>query len=582
MMIDIFNHFMPKAYLDRLGAVIPGHVALTAFPRLKTLWDVDARLSLLDQFDGLQQVLSLANPPLELIAPPDQTPELARLANDSLAELCGRHPDQFPAFVASLPMNNIDAALAEIDRAVTSLGARGVQVFTNVAGKPLSAPEFRPIFQRMVTHDLPVWVHPMRGANFPDYADEQASEAEIWFSFGWPYETTACMTRLIYSGLFDELPDLKLITHHMGGMIPYFAGRISLGFRQIFFGTPERNPVAEEAGLKHRPMDYFKMLYADTALNGDVAATGCGHAFFGTSSCLFATDAPFDAEQGRGLIRNTIKAIEALPITAGRREMIFAGNARALLKLPGATRRRRKLDRGNENAEHQGEAARRRDGRLSGDPGQDAGRRRHRHHGNLGRQRHHAGARARIRRSRIHLPGAGPVLAAGTGRGARDHNPDDVKKAFDLYYDFDYDLAVRDMEDTWHFLEKMPECNGKVGAVGYCLGGKLCYLMCCRTDIDCAVAYYGTYIEHRIREAKNLHRPFVLHMAMKDRWVQAEVNDLLERRLSPNPLVTIHKYPGADHAFARHGGKTYSKPEADRALALTVEFFKQHLGGDDV
>ena len=85
-----------------------------------------------------------------------------------------------------------------------------------------------------------------------------------------------------------------------------------------------------------------------------------------------------------------------------------------------------------------------------------------------------------------------------------------------------------------------------------------------RTDIDCAVAYYGTFIEHRIREAKNLHRPFVLHMAMKDRWVQAEVNDLLERRLSPNPLVTIHKYPGADHAFARHGGKTYSKPEADR------------------
>jgi carboxymethylenebutenolidase len=160
-----------------------------------------------------------------------------------------------------------------------------------------------------------------------------------------------------------------------------------------------------------------------------------------------------------------------------------------------------------------------------------------------------------------------------------DHNPEHVKKAFDLYYDFDYDLGVRDMEDTWHYLQKLPECNGKVGAVGYCLGGKLCYLMCCRTDIDCAVAYYGTYIEHRIREAKNLHRPFVLHMAMKDRWVQAEVNELLERRFAPNPLVTIHKYPGADHAFARHGGRTYSKPEADRALALTLEFFNQHLGG---
>jgi len=106
-----------------------------------------------------------------------------------------------------------------------------------------------------------------------------------------------------------------------------------------------------------------------------------------------------------------------------------------------------------------------------------------------------------------------------------DHDPEHDKKAFDLYYDFDYDLAVRDMEDTWHFLQRLPECNGKVGAVGYCLGGKLCYLMCCRTDIDCAVAYYGTYIEHHIREAKNLHRPFVLHMALKDRWVQAEVNE---------------------------------------------------------
>jgi uncharacterized protein len=333
-MIDIFNHFMPKAYLDRLGDHIPGHVALTAFPRLETLWDVDARLRLLDQFDGLRQVLSLANPPLELIAAPDRTPELARIANDELAELCRTHPDRFPAFIASLPMNNIDASLAEIDRAVSGLGARGIQLFTNVAGRPLSAPEFRPIFQRMVAHDLPVWVHPMRGPNFPDYASETVSEAEIWFSFGWPYETSACMTRLIYSKIFDELPDLKIITHHMGGMIPYFAGKINLGFRQIFFGTPQRNPAAEEAGLRNPPMHYFKLLYADTALNGEVAPTRCGHAFFGTASCLFATDAPFDSEQGRGLIANTIKAVEALPVTAAEREQIFAGNARALLKLP--------------------------------------------------------------------------------------------------------------------------------------------------------------------------------------------------------------------------------------------------------
>jgi predicted TIM-barrel fold metal-dependent hydrolase len=333
MIIDVFNHFMPKAHLDRLAELVPGHAVLTAFPRLKTLWDVEARLRLLDQFPALQQILSLANPPIELLSSPERTPDIARMANDALAELCARHPDRFPAFIASLPMNDVAASLAEIDRAVGELGACGVQVFTNVAGKPLSAPEFRPIFARMAAHDLPVWVHPTRGPQFPDYASEQVSENEIWFTFGWPYETTACMTRLIYAKLFDELPGLKVITHHMGGMIPYFSGKIDLGFRQIFFGTPECNPVAQDCGLERRPIDYYKMLYADTALGGEVEPTRCGHAFFGTARCLFATDAPFDAEQGAGLIGNTIRAVEALDLSAADRERIFAGNARALLKL---------------------------------------------------------------------------------------------------------------------------------------------------------------------------------------------------------------------------------------------------------
>lgn len=158
-----------------------------------------------------------------------------------------------------------------------------------------------------------------------------------------------------------------------------------------------------------------------------------------------------------------------------------------------------------------------------------------------------------------------------------DRNPADVAHAFDLYYEFDYDLGVRDMEDCEAWLKNYDGLGLKVGAVGYCLGGKLCYLMCCRTEIDCAVAYYGTYIEHAIREVGNLHRPFMLHMAMKDRWVQREVNALLIRRLGPSPFVTIYQYPDADHAFARHGGLTYRKKEADEAFALTLQFFDRHL-----
>lgn len=333
MIIDVFNHFMPQPYLQRLQKIAPDHVAAKAFPRLDTLVDIDARLRLVEEFDGLRQVLSLANPPLELLGPPAVAIELARIANDSLADICSCHPHAFPTFIAALPMNDVDAALRELDRAIGELGARGIQVFTNVAGRPLSAPEYRPIFRRMAEKDLPIWVHPMRGPDFADYAAEQASQDEVWFSFGWPYETTACMTRLIYSGLFDELPALKIISHHMGGMIPYFPAKIKLGFRQIFFGTVDRNPVAEERRLARPPLDYYKMLYADTALGGEEVPTRCGHAFFGTSKCLFATDAPFDPERGRALIRDTIRGVRALGLPKDETDAILAGNACKLLGL---------------------------------------------------------------------------------------------------------------------------------------------------------------------------------------------------------------------------------------------------------
>ena len=174
MIIDIFNHFMPKAYLDRLAALIPGHVATTAFPRLKTLIDVDARLRLLDEFGDFQQVLSLANPPLELVAAPDATPDLARLANDALAEICRKHPRPLSGLHRRAADEQCRSlARREVDRTVTHLGARGIQVFTNVAGVPLSDAKFRPLFRRMAEHDLPVWVHPMRGPDFADYASEK-------------------------------------------------------------------------------------------------------------------------------------------------------------------------------------------------------------------------------------------------------------------------------------------------------------------------------------------------------------------------------------------------------------------------
>jgi predicted TIM-barrel fold metal-dependent hydrolase len=333
-MLDAFSHFTPRAILERFREAAPTLPALTAFEGLPELWEIDRRLASLDPFEGLQQVLNLGNPPLETLASPPAAADLARRANEAFAELSARWPQRFPAFTASLPMNNVSAALREIDHAVVGLGARGVQVYTNVNGVPLSDPSFRPIFQRMAELDLPILIHPYRGAQVADYATETMSQDEIWFTFGWPYETTACAARLVYSGLFDELPAIKVVLHHMGGMIPFFAGRVGVGFEQIFGGPGGVNPVAQRAGLLDRDvLEYFRHFYADTAVNGVGDAVRCGHAFFGTEHSVFGTDAPFSPDGGPSFVEGALRAVDELNLSDEARQQVLAENARSLFRL---------------------------------------------------------------------------------------------------------------------------------------------------------------------------------------------------------------------------------------------------------
>ncbi len=333
MNIDVFTHFVPPGLADYLERFPVGRAAVPRWRRLPTLVDLDARLRLLDGFDDLVQIPSLANPPIEAFGSPAETPEIARVANDALAELCAKQAERFPTFVANLPMNNPEAAAEEARRAVTELGAAGCLMYTHVLGKPLSDPAFLPIFEQAAALDRPVWLHPIRGPETPDYASETRSEHEIWFSFGWPYETAAAMARLVFAGLFDRLPNVKIITHHLGGLVPYLEGKISMGFRQAAEGTVARNPVAEEAGLARPPVDYFRMFYADTAVNGVRGALACGLEFFGVERCLFASDAPFDPEGGAYLIREDLAMLEAADLTDAERGAVLHGNAARLLGL---------------------------------------------------------------------------------------------------------------------------------------------------------------------------------------------------------------------------------------------------------
>ena len=141
------------------------------------------------------------------------------------------------------------------------------------------------------------------------------------------------MARIVFARLFDRFPNLKIITHHMGAMIPYFEGRIGPGWDQLGARTSDEDYPALLRDLEKRPFEYFKMFYADTALFGAYDETVCGLNFFGVDHVLFASDAPFDPEKGSMYIRETIDVIDRLPISADERERIYSGNAMRLLKL---------------------------------------------------------------------------------------------------------------------------------------------------------------------------------------------------------------------------------------------------------
>jgi len=333
MKIDIFNHIFPKSFYEKMLQVAPNAKDINKRVRnIPCIVDLDERFRIMDRFKDYVQVICLPNPPLESLASPPLCNELAKLGNDGMAELVQKYPDRFPGFIASLPMNDPEGLLKEAKRAIEELGAVGVQIFTNVSGRPLDRPETIPLFDLMAELDRPIWMHPARGADFPDYKSEPKSHYEIWWTFGWPYETSVAMAHLVFAGLFDKHPDLKIITHHLGGMIPYFAGRVGPGWDQLGTRTSDEDYTLVLKKLKRPHLEYFKLFYADSALFGAREATMCGLKFFGPERVLFASDSPFDPEKGSAYIRWTIELIDSLDISPEDRKAIYEGNARRLLK----------------------------------------------------------------------------------------------------------------------------------------------------------------------------------------------------------------------------------------------------------
>jgi len=319
--IDLFCHILPPKYNEAfIKKAIKGYnfEANALRPQLANL---DLRLKTLDKFEGLKQVLTLGAPGVESAFPNDAV-DMARLANDGMAEIVNKYPDRFVAAIASLPMNNVDAALREAERAFRDLKCKGIQMFSSINGKPLDSPEFLPIYEMMTQYDLPILIHPGKEREIPDYPGEKASKYVLFVQFAWPFETTLALGRLVFSGVMEKYPNLKIVAHHCGAMIPFFSARIQ---------TVAQVGEGEIMKLTKPPEQYFKKIYGDTVLGGNTSAMMCGHNFFGADHMVFSTDYPYTgADFG---VAAVIKGIEGMSITDEEKAKIFSKNVRQLLKL---------------------------------------------------------------------------------------------------------------------------------------------------------------------------------------------------------------------------------------------------------
>ncbi len=210
--IDAFNHILPKKYQAALEQKVPNRDMSSNLSRyaetVPTLLDLDARFRLMDSVEGYMQVLTLAAPTVESVASPEVAVDLCRFANDEMAELVEKYPDRFAAAIAALPLNDLDASLKEIDRAIRDLRLRGIQMYSDVNGMPLDAEALYPIYEKMERYNLPILIHPKRSPALPDYPGEENSRYRAWTKLGWPVASSMAMFRLVYGGVMERFPNL--------------------------------------------------------------------------------------------------------------------------------------------------------------------------------------------------------------------------------------------------------------------------------------------------------------------------------------------------------------------------------------
>ncbi|MBL3716878.1 amidohydrolase family protein [Lactococcus garvieae] len=301
MKIDIFSHVLLPQFCKKMLDIDAGLLQKMPFLQNPLLLDMKMRQEV--GISDVKQVLSFVNVNPEDYLEKDRALDLVKEANHELLDTVFAYPKQFFGAVAMLALNNIDGSLGILeDFVVKHSQIFGVQLFTRHLGLSIADPQFKPIFKKCEELDIPIWLHPV--------FDDRKPDNNIVFS--WEYEQSQAMLQLVEAGIFQDFPNIKIIVHHAGAMVPFFSERI----KHIL---PESQ--AED----------FRKFYVDTAILGNPTALELAIEYFGIERVLFGTDAPLGIAPS-GATQVIIEAIEKLPLSSSDKRANYSDNFKNLIK----------------------------------------------------------------------------------------------------------------------------------------------------------------------------------------------------------------------------------------------------------
>ena len=319
MVIDFSAHHISKRvgeYIGKANWYGPG--TIMEFPRQNA--DPEARIALMDKYGVDMQALTQTAPVI-LGFSPEQAAEICRMSNDDNYALCKAYPDKF-VNICFFSLQDMPSALKELDRAVNELDCRAVTLGSNQNGKGLDFEEFYPFYEKLTAYGLPIFIHPVQWESYP--LVDTFKGWKNMLVLGWPFDTTQAAWRLILSGTIDRFPELKIVLHHYGAMLPFFSRRIEQNIRISL-----KDRLKEGKDIK----EYWKNFYGDTALDGAVASYPVGYAFFGADRTVYGTDYPFGMEDGEDFYRENLAGVKAMNLPKEEMEKVMGGNAKRLLKI---------------------------------------------------------------------------------------------------------------------------------------------------------------------------------------------------------------------------------------------------------